>query len=126
MEVKQHHNNYNVYMIYINLTRLPKHEADAPVLGFYLYNMLGCLLRGYPQQQWLHELQVILQILISDNLFIMEIKEAAKEDIFEKLKGYDFKHSTVFQSGWNKIKAVLPAEKLFESFIKAQVFFYSR
>lgn len=56
----------------------------------------------------------------------METRESAADSRFEKLKKFDFRHSTVFQEGWSKIKAVLPPEKLFESLVKAQVFFYSR
>ena len=55
-----------------------------------------------------------------------ETKETVMDDKCDKLKNYDFRYNKVFQEGWSKIKTVVSTEMLFESFIKAQVFFYSR
>ena len=55
-----------------------------------------------------------------------ETKETVMDDKYDKLKNYDFRYNKVFQEGWSKIKTVVSTEMLFESFIKAQVFFYSR
>ena len=51
---------------------------------------------------------------------------ASDDEKFEKLKTYNYKHNRVFQDGWRKVKAVVAQEMLFDSFVKAQVFFYSR
>ena len=56
----------------------------------------------------------------------MEPRDAASVERFEKLKNFDFKYNKVFQDGWRKIKVVISQEVLFESLVKAQVFFFSR
>ena len=56
----------------------------------------------------------------------METRDASSAERFEKLKNFDFKHNKVFQDGWKKIKGVVSQEQMFESLVKAQVFFFSR
>ncbi|KAH3849461.1 uncharacterized protein LOC127874251 [Dreissena polymorpha] len=49
------------------------------------------------------------------------------EDIsFEKLFHYDFLRNSKFMHGWKNVRESVNKEKLVESFIKAQVFFYNR
>lgn len=56
----------------------------------------------------------------------METRETSSSGRFEKLKNFDFKHNKVFQEGWKKIKGVVSKDQMFESLVKAQVFFFSR
>ena len=52
--------------------------------------------------------------------------DSSSPEKFVKLKNFDFKNNKVFQDGWRKIKDVIPQEQMFESLVKAQVFFFSR
>lgn len=52
--------------------------------------------------------------------------EESARSCFEELYNYRFQDNIKFVEGWRKVKDVIAKEKLYESLVKAQVYFYSR
>ena len=69
---------------------------------------------------------IFLLILLQVDTAMAEQSMASDDEKFEKLKAYNYKHNRVFQDGWRKVKACVTQEMLFDSFVNAQIFFYSR
>lgn len=55
-----------------------------------------------------------------------EVTEAAATSSFEEIYKYKFRDNVKFVQGWRKVKDVIAKEKLYDSLIKAQVYFFSR
>jgi len=46
--------------------------------------------------------------------------------VYERLYNYNFKEDLRFMQGWRKVKDIIPSQKIIESLLSAQVFFYSK
>ena len=51
---------------------------------------------------------------------------SVEERTFEDIYNYNFQDNEKFIEGWRKVRDVIPKEKLDESLIRAEVYFYSR
>jgi hypothetical protein len=61
----------------------------------------------------------------------LKTEESADEGVLEERKfnnifDYNFQDNEKFIEGWKKVRDVIPKQKLYESLVRAEVFFYSR
>ncbi|XP_052777306.1 uncharacterized protein LOC128214722 [Mya arenaria] len=72
----------------------------------------------------------IMKAAVGDTTLTQDNKVSNQDNtsdaLFEKLYHYDFHENKKFMDGWRKVKEAIPPQKMKESFIKAQVFFFSR
>lgn len=52
--------------------------------------------------------------------------EVCEERTFNGIFDYNFQDNEKFIEGWKKVRDVIPEQKLYESLVRAEVFFYSR
>ncbi|XP_060607993.1 uncharacterized protein LOC132760113 [Ruditapes philippinarum] len=64
----------------------------------------------------------------AESLKIEESADAGvlEERIFNGIFDYNFQDNEKFIEGWKKVRDVIPKQKLYESLVRAEVFFYSR